>query len=169
MQTAHEPYSAPYEPTMVAIPEPPRWPRLTARIIGTIGLVLIGPFSLFTGLGTILNLADGGGGDTTPVIGLIWSITLTIASAMLALGLLIAWWREGIGGLLILAGTAHHALLVLVTFGFALIVVFPAPIVGGLYLLSWALHRTDDTSNSLIDRLSRWVRRAYHGRSYESF
>jgi len=166
MQPAHEPYNALYEPTMRAIPEPPRWPRLAARIIGTIGLVLIAPYALFTGLGTVLNLADGSEEDALPVLGLIWLIALTISSAVLALGLLIAWWREGIGGLLILAGMG---LLVLVTFGFALIVVFPAPIVGGLYLLSWALHRTDDTSNSSTDRLSRWVRRAYHGRSYESF
>ena len=60
MQTAHEPYSAPYEPTMVAIPEPPRWPRLVARIVGTIGLVLIGPLALIMVFATVYSLVDGG-------------------------------------------------------------------------------------------------------------
>ena len=91
---------------------------------------------------------------------------LSVSSATLGLGLLIAWWREGLGALLIFIGAG---LEVVATFGFALLFVFPAPIVGGLYLLSWALHRTDDTSNSSTDRLSRWIRRAYHGRSYETF
>lgn len=166
MLSAHEPYSPLYDPTMVRPSEPPRWPRLVARIVGTIGLVLVAPFALLMVLATILNLADGTGSNNPDALTYLQMTLIGIGSAALALGLLIAWWREGLGALLIFAGSGF---LILGTLGLSLLVTFPAPIVGALYLLSWALHRTDERGNGgNLDRFSRWIRQSYYGRNHRN-
>ncbi|MEZ4520717.1 MAG: hypothetical protein R3A46_03580 [Thermomicrobiales bacterium] len=166
MLQAHEPYRTSYGRAMFGAPEPPRWPRLVARIVGTVGFVLVAPFALVILLGTALNLVDGSGTNNPTLFDYVLMSLIGIASATLALGLLLAWWREGIGALLIFAGSA---LLVLATIGLSLLFIFTAPFVGALYLLSWALHRTDDIGNGSIDRLSRWIRQSYYGRRTETF
>lgn len=166
MQPAHEPYGALYDSPIPGQPEPPRWPRIVARITGTVGLAMVGPLALVMVLGTVGNLVDGSGSNNPAVLDFVFMTIIAVTSGTLALGLLIAWWREGLGALLIFAGSG---LLIVFTFGFALPFIFPAPIVGILYLLSWALHRTDDTGDNRIDRLSRQIRQAYPGRKQEVF
>lgn len=166
MLQAHEPYGSPYDPAMFGVPEPPRWPRLVARIVGTVGLAIVGPFALVMALGTVGNLIDGSRSNNPAILDFVFMTVVALTSGALALGLLIAWWREGLGALLIFAGSA---LLVPATIGLSLLFTFPAPFVGTLYLLSWALHRTDDTGDGSIDRLSRWIRGAYYGQKREEF
>ena len=166
MLSAHDPYNTSYDSTMFGPPEPPRWPRIAARIVGTIGLVLIAPFALIMALGMILSLVGIGESEAPSPGTYLMMVILTVPSTILGLGLLIAWLREGLGALLIFVGST---LLIIGTLGFALVIIFPAPIVGGLYLLSWALHRTDDTGSGRLDRFSRWVRGAYYGQRQETF
>jgi hypothetical protein len=166
MLQAHDPYDTAYDSRMFGSPEPPRWPRIVARIVGTIGLVLVAPFALVILLGTVLNLVDGSGTNNPTAFDYVLMSFVGIGSATLALGLLVAWWREGIGALLIFAGSGS---LVLATLGLSLLVTFPAPFVGTLYLLSWALHSTDDTGDRRIDRFSRWIRQSYYRRRQERF
>ncbi|MEZ4569633.1 MAG: hypothetical protein R2849_04755 [Thermomicrobiales bacterium] len=108
---------------MFGAPEPPRWPRLVARIVGTVGFVLVAPFALVILLGTALNLVDGSATNNPTLFDYVLMSLIGIASATLALGLLLAWWREGIGALLIFAGSA---LLVLATIGLSLLFIFGA-------------------------------------------
>lgn len=166
MLETHGPYSSHPDTQMFGSPEPPHWPRTAARIVGTIGLALVAPFALLMLTGTVLNLVEDGASTNPSAADYLLMSLITVTSATLALGLLVAWWHEGLGALLIFAGSGS---LALATFGLSLPFTFPAPFVGGLYLLSWALHRTGDSGSGNVDRLSRWIRRSYYGQRTETF
>ena len=108
-----------------------RWIRWIARGIGS----LVVAFWLFIGILQGMVGSDPWTGEST-----ILSV-LTITSA---LGVLIAWWREGLGGIiLVIAAVAHstfayfaaghnHAFAMLISGG-------PWMVVGILFLISWRM------------------------------
>lgn len=141
--------------------EIPRWPRLLARIFGTIGLVMTVLMVLAIVAEGVSDLVTGEGTDELISSDYVYITAFAASEAVMGLGFLIAWWREGLGALLIFAGVAFIGLM---TFGAALPFIFPAVVVGALYLLSWALHREGGDSESRLDRLSRRIRREFYGR-----
>jgi hypothetical protein len=151
---------------MFGPPEPPQWPRSVARVFGTMGFLLVSPFVLMLALAMLDSADDINDNDFITPQFYLYALLMLSSGLALALGLLVAWRREGLGALLILGGST---ILVVSTFGLALVVIFPAYAVGGLYLFSWALHRADDFGDNVPDRFSRWVRRQYYSRRIETF
>jgi hypothetical protein len=100
--------------------------RWTARVLGSLLLVLIAAFAI-------------GEGVPNPLHGSIAENLLTAAFLTMILGQIVAWKWEGIGGLLIVASFTFFAI---VNHGIPINVVFgPWLLTGLLYLACWALTR----------------------------
>lgn len=107
----------------------PGWIRWLARGLGT----LLAGFWLFIGV----LLAALGSEPWTPE-----SAVMAILIVASALAILVAWWREGIGAILvILVGVAHCVFAFLVSGHNRLFAMFisgvPFLLVGILFLMSW--------------------------------
>jgi hypothetical protein len=96
--------------------------RWTARVIGTLLLLLIAQFAI-------------GEGVPNPLHGSVAENLLTVAMLTMIVGQILAWKWEGIGGLLILAA---FALFAVVNHGVPMNIVFaPWLLTGLLYLGCW--------------------------------
>lgn len=106
-----------------------RWLRWLARGIGS----FVAAYWLFMGLAY-------GIGEPTP-----WEAEdVTMACLILAsvLGVIVAWWREGIGGLLLVIVALAHSIFAYIAAGhsrgFAVLISGgPFLLIGGLFLLVW--------------------------------
>jgi len=103
--------------------------RWIARILGTL-LVL---FVLLSAVGGIIDLPPQATGNLTKQ-----DIPLMIGMISMVVGIIVAWFREPIGGLLIIEGFIFFVVVELITsqnFEAWFLVIFP--IVGFLHLFSW--------------------------------
>jgi len=100
--------------------------RWTARIIGTLLLLLIAVFAIGEGLPNPLILSPR-------------EILLFAAIAMMLVGLIVAWKWEGIGGLLILGGYIFFAV---VNHGAPFNIVFGPWLLTGLLYLACGLMKS---------------------------
>jgi len=135
----------------------PSWPRRAARVLGSLGLVLLT-------IVIAVNLLNyfGVGHEVSPEHTLadsLWYAATVIPMFIVAVGLVIAYSNEGVGAFLILAGAL---ILTIGTLGIGLVVAIPMFGVGVLYAISWATHRTHAHGSRFGDRSSRWIRDLYY-------
>ena len=110
---------------------PVRWTRVirwVARVIATVAAL----FWLLVGIAHAVV-------DPEPLVWESWVIAALIVSACIAVG--VAWWREGLGGLLILAVGIAHSTFALIVSGHNHVLAIammggPFPLSGALFLLS---------------------------------
>ena len=96
--------------------------RWTARVIGGLVVLLIVGFAIGEGMPNPIH---------QPAVVNISFLALTIMSA----GQVIAWWKEGLGGLLVLAGLAGFAMA---NHGIRMNAVFaPMILTGAIYVFCW--------------------------------
>jgi len=106
-----------------------KWIRWTARVIGT----LIVAFWVLMGLGYAFS-------DTEEWT---WeSAVITVLIITSAVGLIIAWWREGIGGTILVVTGVAFGVFAYITAGhnkaFAVLVSgLPFFVIGLMFLVSW--------------------------------
>ena len=135
----------------------PTWPRRVARILGSLGLILL---TIVISL-NVLNYL-GVGHEVKPEHTLadsLWYAVTVIPMVIVAIGLVIAYRNEGMGAFLILAGAT---ILTVGTLGIGLVAAVPMFAVGILYAISWATHRADTDGARFGDRTSRWIRSMYY-------
>ena len=116
------------------------WLRWIVRGLGT----LVAGFWVFIGILEAIAGPDPWTAEST-----VWAVLIIIAAVAVA----VAWWREGLGGFLILpVGIAHGAFAFFAAEHNTLLAVaitgIPFLLVGFLSLGSWWLHRTADTAQS---------------------
>jgi hypothetical protein len=135
----------------------PTWPRRVARILGSLGLILLTVVIAVN----VLNYL-GVGHEVSPEHTLsdsLWYAVTVIPMVIVAIGLVIAYRNEGMGAFLILAGAM---ILTVGTLGIGLVAAVPMIAVGILYAVSWATHRDDADGSRFGDRSSRWIRSMYY-------
>ena len=114
--------------------------RWIARILGAL-LVL---FVLLSAVGGIIDPPPQATGNLTKQ-----DIPLMIGMISMVVGIIVAWFREPIGGLLIIGGFILFMVVELITsqnFEAWFLVIFP--IVGLLHLFSWWLSRKSSSKES---------------------
>jgi len=108
---------------------PAKWIRWIARGAGS----LVAAFWLLMGIGY---------GTLDPPSWTLEDVVMTVLIISSALGILIAWWREGIGGVVVLVCAVAHSTFALIAAGhnkgLALLVSGgPFFIIGALFLVAW--------------------------------
>ena len=116
------------------------WLHWVARGLGT----LVASFWVFIG-----SLEAIAGPDPWTIESTVWAALIVAAAVAVA----VAWWREGIGGALLLLFGLAHGVFAFVAAGdnklFTVAITgVPFLLVGFLFLGSWWLHRTADTAQS---------------------
>lgn len=112
--------------------DPGKWLRWLARGIGS----PFAAFYVFMGLGSAISAIS----DREPVTA--EGVMVVVLFSAGVIGVLIAWWRERIGGLLLVVDAIVLAVFVYVTAGHnrlaaALLIPCPLLVSGILFLMSW--------------------------------
>jgi hypothetical protein len=116
-------------PTIAPATGPPRWPRLAARIVGTIQLFGIAFFLVAMTLNALFDGGDVTGESASSTRDYVFFTVIAVSMGIIGLGLAVAWWREGLGAALVFAGIG---LMVAGSFGAFFFFSPPFLLAGGL-------------------------------------
>lgn len=123
--------------------------RWTARILTTLVIPITSCFLLFVGL----QMESGEGGPAGFILYLLFTLAILT-------GLIIAWWKEGLGAIVSLAGLVGFLGYSLITSGFAGMLYEEAPLAGSLHLIFALIisgYHADDSPIAKMVPLFSWI------------